>query len=98
MPDTVDPLVLGHAARAPDVAELRARHHELEQRDREPQGGEGVVHEQRAAVADLLPVLTDVIKSRRDGAIAGDNPWDATTIEWAAPSATGMIERCPSTT
>jgi cytochrome c oxidase subunit I len=34
----------------------------------------------------LLLVLIDVLVSLRRGAIAGPNPWDAPTLEWATPS------------
>jgi cytochrome c oxidase subunit I len=34
----------------------------------------------------VLLFFINVIKSRRDGAIAGDNPWDASTLEWSVSS------------
>jgi cytochrome c oxidase subunit 1/cytochrome c oxidase subunit I+III len=34
----------------------------------------------------LLLILIDVLVSLRRGAIAGPNPWDAPTLEWATPS------------
>jgi cytochrome c oxidase subunit I+III len=34
----------------------------------------------------LLMVLANVLRSRRRGALAGDNPWGAGTLEWAAAS------------
>ena len=33
------------------------------------------------AVAQL-PFLTNIVQSLRHGALAGENPWDATTLEW----------------
>ena len=34
----------------------------------------------------LLLTLINVIRSRSQGAVAGPNPWDAYTLEWAVPS------------
>ena len=34
----------------------------------------------------LLCILVNIVWSRRDGAVAGDNPWRAGTLEWAAAS------------
>jgi heme/copper-type cytochrome/quinol oxidase subunit 1 len=34
----------------------------------------------------VLLFFINVIRSRRDGAIADDNPWDASTLEWSVPS------------
>jgi heme/copper-type cytochrome/quinol oxidase subunit 1 len=34
----------------------------------------------------VLLFFINVLKSRRDGAIAGDNPWDASTLEWSVSS------------
>lgn len=34
----------------------------------------------------MLLFLFNIIRSRRKGAVAGDNPWDASTLEWAVPS------------
>ncbi len=34
----------------------------------------------------VLLFIINVIRSRRHGAIAGDNPWDAGTLEWATSS------------
>jgi cytochrome c oxidase subunit 1/cytochrome c oxidase subunit I+III len=34
----------------------------------------------------ILMFLVNVVRSRRHGAIAGDNPWDAATLEWSVPS------------
>jgi cytochrome c oxidase subunit 1 len=36
--------------------------------------------------ASILPFLWNVVVSRRRGAIAGDNPWGAYTLEWATTS------------
>ena len=36
--------------------------------------------------AGLLVMLADFIRSAREGALAGDNPWHADSLEWAAPS------------
>ena len=34
----------------------------------------------------FLLLLINVVISRRSGAIAGPNPWDAATLEWSMPS------------
>jgi cytochrome c oxidase subunit 1 len=34
----------------------------------------------------LLFFIANVIKTRRGGAVAGNDPWDARTLEWAIPS------------
>jgi cytochrome c oxidase subunit 1/cytochrome c oxidase subunit I+III len=34
----------------------------------------------------VLTLLWNLVQSRRNGAIAGDNPWDADTLEWATTS------------
>jgi cytochrome c oxidase subunit 1 len=34
----------------------------------------------------VLVVLVDALRSARVGALAGDNPWDAGTLEWATSS------------
>ncbi|MDB5396889.1 MAG: ctaD [Rhodospirillales bacterium] len=34
----------------------------------------------------ILLLLINVVKSRRDGRLAGPNPWDASTLEWSVPS------------
>jgi cytochrome c oxidase subunit I len=34
----------------------------------------------------VLLLLINVLVSRRHGALAGDNPWDAPTLEWSVPS------------
>jgi cytochrome c oxidase subunit 1/cytochrome c oxidase subunit I+III len=34
----------------------------------------------------VLMLLFNLWRSRRHGALAGENPWDADTLEWAAPS------------
>ena len=36
--------------------------------------------------AGVLMLIWNVLKSVRSGAVAGDNPWDAPTLEWATPS------------
>jgi cytochrome c oxidase subunit 1 len=33
-----------------------------------------------------IPFLVNFVWSLRRGEVAGDNPWEATTIEWSAPS------------
>ena len=34
----------------------------------------------------VLVFLANIVRSRRAGALAGDNPWDAPTLEWATTS------------
>ncbi len=34
----------------------------------------------------VIPTLINIFKSMRTGAIAGDNPWDGQTLEWATSS------------
>ena len=34
----------------------------------------------------ILLFIVDVIRSRRGGKVAGDNPWDGPTLEWSIPS------------
>jgi hypothetical protein len=34
----------------------------------------------------MLVFLYNFFKSKKSGAIAGDNPWDAATLEWSIPS------------
>src|SRR6201996_2604401 len=34
----------------------------------------------------VLLLLINVMKSRREGAVAGPNPWDASSLEWSVPS------------
>jgi heme/copper-type cytochrome/quinol oxidase subunit 3 len=34
----------------------------------------------------VLLILLDVVRSVRQGVLAGDNPWNAWTLEWATPS------------
>ncbi|MDB6005318.1 MAG: cytochrome oxidase [Prosthecobacter sp.] len=34
----------------------------------------------------MLLFLFNILRSRRRGEVAGDNPWDASTLEWALPS------------
>jgi cytochrome c oxidase subunit I+III len=36
--------------------------------------------------ASILLFVIDVVRSRRHGEVAGDNPWDADTLEWATSS------------
>jgi len=36
--------------------------------------------------ASVLVFIANALISYRRGALAGDNPWDATTLEWACPS------------
>jgi len=36
--------------------------------------------------AGVLLLFINVIKSRKNGALAGKNPWDAPTLEWSVPS------------
>jgi heme/copper-type cytochrome/quinol oxidase subunit 1 len=36
--------------------------------------------------ASMIPFLWNVFLSRRNGPIAGDNPWEANTLEWATTS------------
>ena len=36
--------------------------------------------------ASILVFLINVARSLKDGKIAGDNPWDAPTLEWSIPS------------
>jgi cytochrome c oxidase subunit 1 len=37
-------------------------------------------------VVGVLIFLINVVRSYRGGQVAGDNPWDASTLEWATPS------------
>jgi heme/copper-type cytochrome/quinol oxidase subunit 1 len=34
----------------------------------------------------MVPFLVNVLISLRSGKLAGDNPWDANTLEWATTS------------
>ena len=36
--------------------------------------------------ASILPFMWNVFVSRRNGAIAGDDPWEGNTLEWATSS------------
>jgi heme/copper-type cytochrome/quinol oxidase subunit 1 len=36
--------------------------------------------------ASILPLLVNVFSSLRGGAIAGDDPWEGNTLEWATSS------------
>jgi cytochrome c oxidase subunit I+III len=36
--------------------------------------------------ASILVFIGNVLRSRRCGVLAGDNPWNAATLEWATPS------------
>jgi cytochrome c oxidase subunit 1 len=33
-----------------------------------------------------IPFIVNLVWSLRRGAVAGDNPWEATTLEWSATS------------